>query len=309
MSNQVLNAISLGKQTAWETPVVPDVSIPVNFTGGIQIDQDTQIISALRTQMAKNLYAQKGNTKYEGDFEMVLLADTVGYFLLSWFGAVATTGAGPYVHAFTEDEEKIAYTIEQNFQDLVLRFTGCIANTLKFTTEVGNPVVVAAGIKAKGFAPATAITPVYSDTVPFLSASAEIKVDGSVIASFQTCEIELVNNLEMKYVIGGEGEPQYKYTTGSEVNVSLEGYFNDDMKTKVWDKFENGDLIQIVLTLNGTTPTNEKLVITIPKVAITKTETPIAEDYNKISLEGKGLFDADTASLVTAELTNGVVSY
>ena len=307
MSSQVLNAISIGKQTVWGTPVAPTVSVPVNFTGGIQINQDVQLISSLRTKLAKNLYAQKGNASYEGSFELPLLADNVGHFLYSWFGNLVTTGAGPYVHTFNEAAEKIAYTIEQNLQDLSGRFFGSIVNTLKFSVSNGAPIVVMAEIKAKGFNEVAAITPAYSDLAAWRSDTAEVKVGGVTIATFQSCEVELVNNLEYKYAIGGDGEPQYKYTTGSEVNISMEGYFDSAMKTNVWDKFKNMDEVEFVLTMNG--PSSEVLVITCPKVVLTTTETPIAEDYNKISVEAKAIFDGTTDKLVHAALTNSVVSY
>jgi hypothetical protein len=306
MSNQIQNAISLGKETVWGTSVTPTVSIPVNFTGGIQVNSDVQILSSLKTKMAKNLYATKGNVAVGGEFELPLLADNIGHFLLSWFGVDNVTGAGPYVHAFAEDPEKISYTIEQNMQDLVQRFAGCLVNSLKFTIAVGQPVIVTAGIKAKDYAEDTAITPVYSEKLPFESNVASIEIDGTPMSEFQTIEIELLNNIEMKYTVGGDGTPQFKYQTGSEVNVTFEGYLDAGMKTALIDASRSLTPVEIVVTMTSDT---EELVLTVPKVQLTVAETPIAEDYNKITGEGKALYDEVTSELVEATLTNDVATY
>lgn len=308
MTNQILNSISIAKESVWGNLETPIVSIPVNFTGGIQVNNDVQILSALKSKLSKNIYATKGNVSIEGDFEAPLLLDNVGHFLLSWFGLDTPSGTGPYTHEFTEDPVKVSYTIEQNMQSLIQRFAGCFVNSLKFTCAVGQPVVVTLGIKGKEWAEASAITPVYSELLPVeFGDGVAVTVNGDGIDELQSLEIELLNNLEMKHTIGeGQNFPGFNYLTGSEVNVSFEGYLNDNSKTLLFDPARAMAPVAFEVEMaNGA----DTLTLVIPRVQLTTAETPIAEDYNKITGEGKALYDNTEAKLVSATLVNDVVSY
>lgn len=65
MSAGVQSAISFKKESTWGTAVVPDKSIPVRPTGGIDIKQDIQMIPAIRGQLQKHYDAIKGQVGYE----------------------------------------------------------------------------------------------------------------------------------------------------------------------------------------------------------------------------------------------------
>jgi len=307
MSNQIQNSISIGLETAWGDGTTPYQSIPINFTGGIQVDKDVQIISSLKTKLAKNVFATLGNSKYEGEYEAPLLADDIGHFLYGWFGQDDVTGATPaFVHTFTEVEAKPSFCIEQNLQDLVARYSGSLINSLKFSIAVGQPILYTLGVKAKSMAEETAITPVYSELMPMNSGEASILIGGTQIPEMQTATIELLNNIEMKYTIGGLGEASYRYMTGSEVNVSFEGYLDATTKAEIFTKYGDGEAVSFEATMTDGTNT---LVISVPKLVLTTSETPIAEDYNKITAEGKAILDPDTSTLVSAVLTNDVETY
>lgn len=90
MSAGQLNQLSFKKETTWGTAVVPDKSIPVDFTGGIQTDNDTQLIDNITARLAKNQDAFIGARKHEGEFELELFPDYPAYFLASALGGVAS---------------------------------------------------------------------------------------------------------------------------------------------------------------------------------------------------------------------------
>src|SRR5690242_20562040 len=146
MNAGIQSAISFKKESTWGTAVVPDKSIAVRPTGGIDIKEDIQMIPAIRGQLQKHYDAIKGKVSYDGSFTFDAFADYLGYFILSAFGTdTPATHSGEsivYDHVYTETAAKPSLTIEQAISEHVRRYAGAIVDQLKFTSKTGEKLMV-----------------------------------------------------------------------------------------------------------------------------------------------------------------------
>jgi hypothetical protein len=314
MSNQILNAISFKRESVWGTPVTPDKSMPVNFTGGIQTQQDIQFVESVRGRLAKNQASFVGNRSHEGDFEFSLNPDHSGFFLLTAIGDVSSALASGetvvYDHTFSESESKPSLTIEQKIGDNVRRYAGAICQEFKVSGNPGEIVTATASMMAKSQASATAITPVYTDTPDYNFVNAVVKIDGVAIQEMQKFEFDYKNNLGLKYVLNSN-DPQFVYLNGSEMTGSFEMYL-DNITLAEMTKYLSASESALTLELTGKAigvASFYRFNINVPKVIYTTAETPLGNDYNLLTVEFEGIYDSVTSKLVDFVLTNEVASY
>lgn len=123
--------------------------------------------------------------------------------LLSSFGKVTTTGAGPYVHTFEVEKTIPSYSI---FQELIGRgtssdeinyFTGCKNNSLTLDFAEKGILMATADVIAAGRSTATTKTITGDITTPFRFAdiiAAEMTIDGNAVRLLSG-QYKLLNNL------------------------------------------------------------------------------------------------------------------
>lgn len=314
MSAGVLNQVSFKRESVWGTPVVPDKSIPVRFTGGIQTQQDIQLLSSVTARIPKNYEAMVGNRTHEGDYEFDHFVDYIGYLILSGMGSVSSALAGGetivFNHTFSEVETKPSLTIEQVVGENVRRFAGSIVTVLTFSGEAGSVSSVAASIKARSQAAATAITPAYTTVRPFNFADAKIKIGGVTLTEVQNYEIEFNNNVELLHTLNNN-DPQFRFVKGSEVSGTIE-MFLDNATLAELNNYLNKTEREIILELTGGSigvASFNKMVLTIPRAVFTTGDTEISEDHNMLHIEFQGLYDTVTTKLISVVLTNLLANY
>ncbi len=314
MGAGILNQISFKRETVWGTPVVPDKSIGVRFTGGIQTNQDVQLLSSITARLPKNYESMVGNRVHEGDYEFDLFPDYTGYFLLSALGSVVSALKGGetivYEHTFTEVETKPSLTIEQAIGENVRRYAGSVAHVIKFAGAAGEVVVATASIKAKSQASATKITPAYTTVRPYNFADAIIKIGGTSFSQVENFEIEYSNNIDFLHTLNNN-DPQFRFVKGSEVKGKIE-MFLDNATLAEYNNYLTKTEREIKLELTGDAigvASNNKIVFTIHRAVLITAETPISEDFNLLTIEFEGLYDPVTAQLLSVALTNLLSNY
>lgn len=315
MSNQVKNHIVLGRETTWGTPVTPDKTLPVNFTGGLQTLNDVQFVNALKSELAMNYDAFIGNRTHAGDYEMAFYPDWIGYLLLSAFGGLVTTEPEPsvvYDHRFRGAEVKPSLTIEQKIGENVRRYAGAIVQQIGISLTPSEVVTLTATIMAKGQAfEASPVTPAPTTISPFNFAQALLYIDGNPIEEIQNLEITYNNNLGFKHTLGSN-DPAYQYLGASQVTGSAEMYL-DNTTLALYNNYIDKDFVQVELVITGDTigaSSNYGLVVEVPKAVITSAETPLADDYNLLTLEFEGVFDVPSGGyLCEMSLTNLTPTY
>lgn len=310
MSAGQLNQISFKKESTWGTAVVPDKSIPVHMTGGIQSDNDMQFVNAARAVLPKNLDAFIGKRVHEGDYEMDLFADYPAYFLLGALGAVSSALKGGetivYNHTITEQESKPSFTIEQVVGENVRRYAGALIAGFKLASKTGETATLAPSLKAKSQASATKITPAYTTVRPFNWVDTVLKVGGSILTEAVSFELEYNNNLELLHSLNNSNDPQFNYVKGSEVKGKIECYLDNTTLAEYNDYLaKTNNALDIVCTGDAIgVSSNNQLSINIPKVFYTSAVTELGEDYNLLKIEFEGVYDTATSKLLSMVATN-----
>lgn len=310
MSAGQLNQLSFKRESTWGTAVVPDKSIPAHFTGGIQTDNDTQMISNARAVLAKNQDSFIGARKHEGDFEFDLFGDYIGYFLLSALGNVSSALKGGesvvYNHTLTEQEAKPSLTIEQVVGENVRRYAGAIATGFKISSKTGEVSVMSVPFKAKSQASATKITPAYGTAPAFDFTDAAFKIGGTQLTQVSNFEFEYKNNIELLAALNNSNDPAFNYVKGSEVKGKVDMYLDNTTLAEINAYLaKTNRVLDIIFTGDSIgSASNYQLSISVPKITYTKGETPLADDYNLLTIEFEGQYDTATSKLISVVLTN-----
>lgn len=314
MGAGVLNQISFKKESAWGTAVVPDKSLKVDFTGGIQTNNNTQFNTPLKAQLARNSNSFIGARVHEGEFTMDFYPDYIAYFLYAALGSVASQLAGGeaavYEHTITESESKPSFTIEQAITENIRRYAGCLIPNFTISGAAGEPVKFTAGVKAKSQASASKISAAYTTVRPYNWADVDFKIGGSSVAQVENFEINYNNNLELLHTLNQSNDPGYSYVRASEVTGTIELYLDATTTAYMTDYLANTDRsINLVITGDSIgSAENLELNLTIPKAVFTTAETPIRDDYNLLTVNFEGIYDTATSKLIDIVVTNEIAS-
>ena len=310
MSAGQLNQLSFKKETTWGTAVVPDKSMPVSFTGGIQTDNDIQLIDPMVARIAKHQDAFVGARKHEGEFELELFPDYPAYLFASALGGVASALAGGesivYNHTLTEAEAKPSLTIEQVVGENVRRYAGCMVSGFKIAAKTGEAVKLSVSVKAKSQASATKITPAYLTNRAFNWADTAFKINAVTLSEAVSFEINYKNNIEFLHSLNASNDPAFNYIKGSEVNGKVELYLNNTTLTE-YNNYLSKTTRPIDVVITGAAigvGSNDKLTISIPKSVFKMAETKLAEDYNLLTIEFEGMYDTASSKLLSMVATN-----
>jgi len=310
MSTGVLNQISFKKESAWGTAVVPDKSIPVDFSGGIKTDLDIKFNQELKAQLAKNINSYIGAQKHEGEFTLDFMPDYPAYFILGALGAVNSALKGGestvYEHTITEQESKPSFTIEQAIDQNVKRFAGCLVTNFKISGKAGESVKFVFGVKGKSQATASKITAAYTTPRPYNWKDVSIKLGGTAIGEVENFEIEYINGLEVLHALNATNDPAYNYVKASEVKGKVELYLDSTTAAFITDYLGKTERsVELILTGDVIgSASNNKFDMTIPKAVFTSAETPLREDYNLLTIEFQGVYDTATSKLLNVVVTN-----
>jgi hypothetical protein len=317
----ILSQISLAPETTWGTAVTPTKSIAVRPGDGIQTDTDVQFVDSIKAQLAQHTSSFKGAQTHEGEYEMDLVPNYIGYLLRSAFGGVSSVAksapnASVYDHTFTEAETKPALTIEQSVGDITRRYAGSIVHSLRFACNAGEALVCTAGIRAKSSATATKITAAYeAPTIrPFnfadMAAAGGFKIGGSNYSGLRSFDFTYENNHALLHAMGSN-DPQFNHAKGSTVGGSFELYLDSTTAAKYTD-YLNKTTQQLDFIFTGDTigtSANYGLTLTIPRATMTAANDPISEDYCLLAVEFEGEGDTSTGKVMSAILTNLLTTY
>ena len=317
MSAGILGQVSFGLESTWGTAVVPNKSIAVQSGDGIQTDTDTQLRSAIKGQLAKNVIAFKGAQVHEGEYELDFIPANLGYLLKSAFGSVASVAkaapnAAVFDHTFSEIAAKPSLTVEQATGEISRRFAGAIVHSLNFSCAKGEVLSLTAAMRAKSNASSTAISPAYETIRPFNFADVTtFTIGGQALTQVQNFNLTYSNDHGMTHALGNTNDPQFNYARGSGVEGSLELYLDSTTAAEYTD-YINGTNQAFVIAFTGDvigSSSNYGLNISVPLVRYSASNSPLNDDYNSLTVDFQGIYDTATSKLITVILTNLLTNY
>ncbi len=309
----ISNQISVKTEATYGTAVVPDFSIPVSPSDGIQIEQEVVGLQAIKTTAPKNKRFMLGKSNFTGGYELDAYPKSIGYFLNSVFGTdtTSTPEAGVTKHKFTESTTKKSLTVEQVVGTITKRFAGYIISSIKISGKVGEPIKITFSGMAKSQADATKISTTYETSRPLNFADVASVLIGATDfkAYVDEFSVEYTNGLAMFYGFGSR-TPANKYVQQSEAKGSLTMYIDSTSDGNLDDYVAGTErALDIIITGDAIgSSSNEKLRLYLPKCSFTKAGTKLDFGYNALSLDIEAREDA-TDGLIYVELTNQTASY
>lgn len=181
--------VGLKTETTWGTAVAVDRFTPLiseSMTEKIERLESAGIAPGARV-LRSGQWAT-GNVEVSGDLGFELYQQGMGLWFRHMFGAVSTSGAGPYTHTFTPgDMSDDHFTLQIGKPDVAgtvqpFTFSGCKVTEWELAAKAGELVTLGVSVVGKDLATGTSLaTASYGagSGLPFSFAHASVTVGGS----------------------------------------------------------------------------------------------------------------------------------
>lgn len=244
------------------------------------IDDDTLTSNRARNEPGV------GNIDVSDGLAMVLSAQSLGKPLKHLLGAVATTGAGPYVHVLTPGDLPAGFILEKDHGANIAGsgrfeyFNGCKFAGAKFNFPREGLCTASFDVKgAKSTLAAAALDAALDDYghTGFSAFEATVLEGGASIATVTAAEIDYSNDLDEEgYALGGAGVRRALSEGFAVVKGSITAMFEDaSLLTKAINRTQSS--LRITLTRgNGLgSAGNESIEFLVNQLKYERTSPPI----------------------------------
>jgi hypothetical protein len=303
-----LGYLGIAKEVTFGTSVAPVVFIPYDSIKN-EDEIGKSIDEGRRGVMTKEFAAWQTTRKSKVEIESLAYPDTLGYFLLGVLGKDTVTGsAAPYSHKFQvldgnansftlSDYNVVAGTNERRYPGAILDEVG-----IKFD-DVGN-MKVSAKFQSKISTLTAKSTPTQNVLKPFAGWMATLTLGGSVNADLLGGDVTIKRANQLIY--GGQAtQDPTKYITGR-IEMSGKLTFDIDDESE-WLNFSNGTQPSLSITFN--VDANTSLTIQCSKVDFSKATIDRSNEFVRLDVDFKALYNTVDAGLATITLKNAVASY
>lgn len=304
MSGGADGQIGWKTETTVGTAVTVDTFLPIrseNIKQNIEY-LDTQTISA-RKVLRKT---KAGRKIIEGGFVTELPNTSIAALFKHMFGAVSTTGSGPYTHTYTPDDlTGDSLTIQVGrpaTDDTVHPFTyaGCKIASWTIAANVGEIATLECSIIGMTETTATslAVASYSSSWAPMVFTEASLTIAGSAANSVREVTLTGDNAIEARHRLGSA-------TSKQPLEIGLRDYsgtvVTDFDALTDYNRFVNGTEAALVLTFNNGTQT---LTITMNVQFVGETPELSGFDLVAQTLPFRCISSTSDAAAITAVLVN-----
>ena len=271
-------ALGFGVEVDWSTPVARTNWMRVVSAG---IDRTVEKVprphlGTLGATSANRRSHFLSSDMVAGDFEIIASYDDSTLLLLEYgLGAVATTGAGPFVHTFTlADTLPIGLTIEQIFGTGGAEvYAGCMVTNLGISCAVGEVMRLTGSVVGHTSAGRVAAgTPTYSSNgASVIHHQAGIFTFNGNTYNLKSMDLTVDNKLATRQQLGTLLTSQPNRSDFMEVGVSVTlEYSTEALQTELYAD-DQGDA-----TITFTGLGNNVAAFTFQNAYITTVSTPVS---------------------------------
>jgi hypothetical protein len=316
----VRSYLGIAKEVTPATPVDASAFIPVNKDGLKPVDIIAPLYdTGLRGSMATNYTYIQGRRHTEIDVAGPAFADTVGWWLGSIMGSVATVGASaPYTHtislknATTGDAQPTSLTLEDYYVSGNRYYPGC--KVTDFTLNFNSDGMLDYTTKLMGYPSVTtaASTPSFSAVTPTPVWRGTVSVGGTTIGYTTAASVTVTRAAEAIFGINTEQGPYEIFVAALDATGNMTFVMeNDDQLTN----FLSNSQPAITCTFaQGTGATATSIGFTITKGAYTTAAIDRSGDHVTITVDINAIANTTDAgatagfSPIKWTLQNAVVS-
>jgi hypothetical protein len=316
----VRSYLGVAKEVTPATAVAASAFIPVNKDSLKPVDIIAPLYdTGLRGSMAENYTYIQGRRHTEIDVAGPAFADTVGWWLGSIMGSVATTGSSaPYTHtislknATSGDAQPTSLTLEDYYVSGNRYYPGC--KVTDFTLNFNSDGMLEYTAKLMGHPSSTtaASTPSFSAVVPTPVWRGTVSIGGSTIGYTTAASVTMTRKAEAIFGINTDQGPYEVFVAALDATGQMTFVMeNDDELTR----FLNNTQPAITCTFaQGTGSTATSIGFTITKGAYTTAVIDRGGDHVSISVDISAIANTTDAGSTAGyapikwSLQNAVVS-
>jgi hypothetical protein len=316
----VRSYLGVAKEVTPATPVAASAFIPVNKDAIKPVDIIAPLYdTGLRGSMATNYTYIQGRRHTEIDVAGPAFADTVGWWLGSIMGSVATTGSSaPYTHvislknATTGDAQPTSLTLEDYYVSGNRFYPGC--KVTDFTLNFNSDGMLDYTTKLMGHPSSTtaAATPTFSAVVPTPVWRGTVSVGGTTIGYTTAASVTMTRASEAIFGINTDQGPYEIFVAALDATGNMTFVMeNDDQLTN----FLSNSQPAITCTFaQGTGATATSIAFTITKGAYTTAAIDRSGEHVSITVDINAIANTTDAgstagfSPIKWTLQNAVVS-
>ena len=301
--------VGLKTETTWGTAVTVDRFTPLiseSMTEKIERLESAGIAPGARVLRSGQWAA--GNVEVSGDLGFELYQQGMGLWFRHMFGAVSTSGAGPYTHTFTPgDMSDDHFTLQIGKPDVAgtvqpFTYAGCKVTEWELAAKAGELVTLGVSVVGKDLATGTSLATASYGTgsgLPFSFAHASVTVGGSAA---YVKEITLKGSNGLAVDRRGIGSAYIKEPLEAELRA-YEGEMVCEFESLTqMNLFRNGTENALVLTIDAGSAA--KCVITTNVRYDGSTPEVQGRGVTELKVPFKCLGPSTDAGAITAVLTN-----
>lgn len=288
------------------TGVTVDTFMPV-LAANLTIDQGYLRSSGIRAGRRTRSAGRLGAKTVGASVEMELPNTSIAALLKHVFGAVSTTGAGPYTHTFTPGTHLAkSMSVQVGIEDTTgtvrpFTLTGTKVDSASISCSVGELAKLSTDLTAQDYTTGTAIaTASYSTSlVPFTFIEGSVTVNGSAVASARSATLSINKGLKTdRHVLGSRLIREQLEQDHFEVMTEITADFDS---LTLFDLIAAGTQVDSVLTLsNGT----QSLTITTSGQVVGDPPSLTNPGIEEQTIRLDHSHATSDASAITAVLTN-----
>ena len=247
----------------------------------------------------------------DGDIEIPIDAEAIGFWLKAAFGAPTTTGTTNKTHTYTSGSWSLpSMAIEVALPEIprFAMYTGCVLDELRWTMERRGLLTATASLVAQGENVATATaagTPTAWNLQRFGHFNGSILRNGTSLGNIVSADVSYKNNLDRIETIRSDGKIDGADPSMAELTGRIDVRFAD---TVLMDQAISGGAASLEFSWSLSSTVNLKLTahkvyLPIPKVEIQGPQGIQA------SFDWQAAFDSGAGKMCTVVLKNQIASY
>ena len=247
----------------------------------------------------------------DGSVVVPIDAEAFGLWLKAAFGDPATTGTGPYTHAFSSGNWALpSFSIETGLPDVpsYALYGGCMLDKIGWSMARSGLLTASIDIVAQGETLATSsaagtLTPV--DLVRFGHFNGSVTRNGANIGNIVSAELSYANNLDRVETIRADGKIEGADPSIAALTGKIDVRFAD---TTLLTQAISGT--SCALEFGYALPSGESLTVSVPRVFLPRPRREIQGPQGiQMSFDWQAAQQETGDPMVSVALVNNVESY
>lgn len=300
-----LGHVGLAFEATYGTAVPPVAYIPYD---SIKVEDDIKKVTdeGRRAVLSKEfaVYNATRSSKVEVDFNAY--PDILGYLFKAFFGQDSVSGANPnYTHTFKVlNAADPSLTLSDYNAVTERQYAGSVLDELSLKFDTENVMKASAKFQGKASAIGTTTTPTFTQLTPFMGFQLTASIGGTANLNVVGGEVSFKQENKLLFTANNTQDPS-KFAAGRmEASGKLTFDVEDESEYLLYTS-GNQPSLSLTFAINA----NTSLQISFGKIDISKAPIDRSQEFLRVDMDFKALFNSTDNGMATVVLKNNVATY